>query len=87
MAQAFWQPGQDDLLAPYATRYLDLLPDLHRGGMIPAMVYAHRLFPLFGVSASLVEQAVERAGGAAPVVAKSVREKADLVGRMLRSRG
>ena len=37
-ASPFWRPGQDELLAPYADRYLELLPGLHRGGMIPAMV-------------------------------------------------
>ena len=26
VSAAFWRPGQDALLAPYAERYLDLLP-------------------------------------------------------------
>ena len=84
---AFWRPGQDALLAPYGERYLDLLPELHRGGMIPAMAYTVLLFPLHGVGGEFVDRAEERAAGAAPVVAKSLRERADLVRRVLRSRG
>ena len=45
VATAFWAPGHVELLRPYAERYLELLPHLHAGGMIPAMVYAGRLFP------------------------------------------
>ncbi|MBO0687940.1 MAG: ERAP1-like C-terminal domain-containing protein, partial [Candidatus Dormibacteraeota bacterium] len=49
VATAFWRPGQGDLLAPYAESYLDLVPDLERGGMIPAMIFTELLFPLFGI--------------------------------------
>src|SRR5262245_56473723 len=38
VATAFWRPGQNDLLAPYIERYLDLVPHLGRGGMTPAMI-------------------------------------------------
>ena len=86
VAAAFWRPGQDDLLAPYAERYLELLPELHRGGMIPAMLYTYRLFPLFGIDAGFLPRA-EAAAGDAPVVQKTVLERADQVRRMLRSRG
>jgi aminopeptidase N len=84
---AFWRPGQDDVLAPYAQRYLDLLPELQRGGMIPAMVYTSRLFPLFGVDAEFLSRATAAAESAAPVVRASLLEQADRVERMLRSRG
>jgi aminopeptidase N len=87
VATAFWRPGQDDLLASYAQRYLDLVPDLQRGGMIPAMVFTNRLFPLFAVDQAFLERAKASAGQAAPVVRKTLIERADVVRRMLRSRG
>jgi aminopeptidase N len=87
VATAFWRPGQDHLLAPYAQRYLDLVPDLQRGGMIPAMVFTNRLFPLFAVDQAFLERAKASAGQAAPVVRKTLIERADVVRRMLRSRG
>ncbi len=86
VATAFWAPGQDRVLAPYAGRYLDLVPGLDRGGMIMAMMFTGRLFPRFGVDEAFLDRAVEAAEKAAPVVGKTVREKADLVRRMLRSR-
>ncbi len=84
---AFWRPGQDELLAEYAERYLKLLPELDRAGMIPAMGYTHRLFPIFGVGADFPARAEAAAEAAAPVVRKSVRERTDELRRMLRSRG
>ncbi|HEX8345131.1 MAG TPA: aminopeptidase N [Actinoplanes sp.] len=87
VTRAFWRPGQDGLLAPYADRYLRLLPDLHRGGMIPAMVYTARLFPVFAIGEDFVATAVDAAGPAAPVVRKTLLERSDEVRRMLRARG
>jgi aminopeptidase N len=84
---AFWRPGQGELLAGYAERYLELLPGLDRSGMIPAMAYTHRLFPVFGVGADFPARAEAAAAAAAPVVRKSVRERTDELRRMLRSRG
>jgi aminopeptidase N len=84
---AFWRPGQSEVLAPYADKYLSLLSDLDHGGMIPAMVYTKRLFPVFGVGPEFVDRAVGAADKAAPVVRKSLVEHADIVGRMLRARG
>lgn len=86
VATAFWRPGQDELLEPYAERYLELLPQLDRGGMVPAMVYTNRLFPLFAIGPTFVEKAEATAVQAAPVVRKTLKERADLVRRILRSR-
>jgi aminopeptidase N len=83
----FWRPGQDALLAPYAERYLELLPGLHRGGMIHGMAFTHRLFPLFGIDASFFPRAAAAGADAAPVVRKTLAERSDEVRRMLRSRG
>jgi aminopeptidase N len=86
VAAAFWRPAQDELLAPYAEDYLRLLPGLDEAGMIPAMVYAGRLFPVFGVGPDFLDRAVDAAAGSAPVVRTTLLGRADLVRRMLRSR-
>jgi aminopeptidase N len=87
VATAFWRPGQHDLLAPYAERYLELIPELDRGGMTTAMVFTNRLFPLFAVDEAFLGRAQASADLAPPVVRKTLMERADLVRRMLRSRG
>ncbi|MFJ3898849.1 aminopeptidase N [Streptomyces sp. NPDC090083] len=86
VASAFWRPGQDGLLAPYAERYLEAVPKLHQGGMIPAMSYTHRLFPLHGIDPTYIERAREVSGEAAPVVRTTLLERSDEVGRMLHAR-
>jgi aminopeptidase N len=86
VAAGFWRPGQDDLLAPYTQRYLDLIPHLDRGGMLPAMVFTNRLFPPFAIDQAYIEKAQESAQQAAPVVRNTLMERADIVRRMLQSR-
>ncbi|MEU2333152.1 aminopeptidase N [Streptomyces sp. NPDC013172] len=82
----FWRPGQDARLAPYTQHYLDAVPGLDQGGMIPAMVYASQLFPLFAVDGAYLEKAQRAARQAAPVVRNTLLERADAVRRMLRAR-
>ncbi|WP_285684443.1 aminopeptidase N [Actinoplanes sp. NBRC 103695] len=87
VATALWRPGQDDVLAPYADKYLDLLPNLHRSGMIVAMYFTRRLFPVFTIDEAWLARAREAAAGdVAPVVRKTLAERADEVSRMLRTR-
>src|SRR5262249_31094066 len=89
VAKAFWQPGQEAVLAPYADRYLAMLPTLRGLGLFAAMSTAAMMFPLFGVDASYPA----RVGAAAanpdvpPAVEARVREHADQLGRMLAARG
>ena len=59
VAAAFWRPGQDELLAPYAERYLELLSTCTAGGMIPGMAFTANLFPLFAIDESFVARARE----------------------------
>ncbi|HZM74641.1 MAG TPA: aminopeptidase N [Candidatus Limnocylindrales bacterium] len=87
IATAFWRPGQDDLLAPYAERYLDLLPHLHRGGMAPAMELTVCLFPRFAIDHAFIARAQASAEQNVPVVRNTLVARADVVQRMLRSRG
>ncbi len=84
---AFWSAGQDELLKPYVEAYLALVPGIHEGGMMPAMSYTKLLFPLFGITASYVDTAKSLVADAVPVVRAGLLERADLVTRMLRSRG
>jgi len=87
VSQAFWRPGQEELLAPYGDRYLALLGDLDRRGMISAMHYTGRLFPLYAIDASFIDRALTASEGSSPVVRKSLLGRADLMRRVLRSRG
>ncbi len=86
VTHAFWRPGQDELLRPYTERFLELVPRLHEGGMIPAMVYSGRGLPAFGIDENYLDRALESAQQAAPVVRKTLEERADEVRRMLRAR-
>ncbi|MEW1772952.1 aminopeptidase N [Streptomyces sp. NPDC086777] len=86
VAAAFWRPGQDAWLAPYAERYLAVVPDLEQGGMIPAMTYTSHLFPPHAVDAVYIDRVRQAAREAAPVVRNTLLERADTVRRMLRAR-
>ena len=83
---AFWRPGQHDVLAPYTDRFVELLPELDRGGMVNGMEYGVWLFPQFGIEAADLPRVIAAAESAAPIVLKTVIERADVVQRMLQSR-
>jgi aminopeptidase N len=89
VATAFWQPSQPDVLAPFAERYLDMLPTIGRGAMIPAMAAAQTMFPWYGVDRAFVDRVVAAATDDAvtPIVSARVREGADQLRRMLAARG
>ena len=84
---AFWRPGQDHLLAPYRQRYLDLVPELDRGGIVIGSAYTMALFPMFAVDEAFLAHVRAASETATPAVAKPLLKRADLVRRMLRSRG
>ncbi|MGW4905344.1 aminopeptidase N [Streptomyces sp. NPDC004270] len=86
VADAFWRPGQDALLALYAERYLAVIPQLEQGGMIPAMVYTSTLFPSYAIDSAYLEKARQAAQDAAPVVRNTLLERSDAVRRMLHAR-
>ena len=84
---AFWRPGQDDVLAPYAARYLEALPTLHEGGMIPGLALTASLFPVYAIDEAWIGQAREVAAAeAAPVVVSALTERSEEVLRMVRAR-
>jgi aminopeptidase N len=84
---AIWRPGQDDAVAPFAERYVEALPRLHEGGMIPGLALTHTLFPVYAIDEAWVEHARDVARAeAAPVVIGSLTERSEEVLRMLRAR-
>jgi aminopeptidase N len=85
---AFWRRSQGEILAPYAERYLQVLPSLHLGGMISALGLTNALYPKAGVGAEFADQAVAAAqrDGISPPVAKGVIESTDRLNRMLKTR-
>ena len=54
--RAFWRRSQGEILAPYADRYLELLPTLHLAGMIPALSMSSALYPRAGVDATFADE-------------------------------
>ncbi|PUA79729.1 aminopeptidase N [Nocardioides currus] len=84
---SFWRPGQDQVLAPYAERYVEALPTLHEGGMIPGLALTDSLFPLHAVDEAWVARVREVAAArAAPVVVGALTERSEEVLRMVRTR-
>lgn len=86
VAAAFWSPGQDDLLKPFAARYLALVPEFSKWGVLPAATYTRTLIPLFGVDTDFAEKIQVLAADAQPVVRANLLSKTDLLTRMLRAR-
>jgi aminopeptidase N len=85
VSRAFWRRSQDELLAPYAQRYLSSLPTLHLGGMIPALALSRALYPRAGVAEAYLAQAIAASRGedVSPAVAKLVVEQTDRLSRTL----
>ena len=84
---AFWRPGQDEVLAPYAERFIEVLPTLHEGGMIPGLALTASLFPVFAIDEGWIARAREVAAAeAAPVVISALTERSEEVLRMVRTR-
>ena len=76
------------VLAPFPGRYLEALPTLHEGGMIPGLALTAHLFPLFAIDEAWVARAREVAAAqAAPVVVSALTERSEEVLRMVRARG
>ncbi|RYB96563.1 aminopeptidase N [Nocardioides glacieisoli] len=84
---AFWRPGQDEVLAPYAERFIEALPTLHEGGMIPGLALTASLFPVFAIDEDWITRAREVAAAeSAPVVISALTECSEEVLRMVRTR-
>jgi aminopeptidase N len=89
LGRAFWRPGQDELLTPYADRFLEGLPEMGRSGMLWALSLAMFLFPTAGGDAQFPErlEAATDEPDVSPIVRQQVREYTDQLRRMRAARG
>jgi aminopeptidase N len=89
ISAAFHQPEQADLLAPYAERYFDVLPQLwaSRSGHLRVWL-GEALFPRTAAGAGLLAQIDHFLSGGQrdPSLIRVLTERRDLVERALRSR-
>ncbi|MEO5851525.1 MAG: aminopeptidase N [Nocardioides sp.] len=76
VGRAFWRPGQEDVLAPYAEKFLEALPQLGDAGMLWALSLSRGFYPAVGGGRGLVTRLDEAAGrdNVTPLVRQSVRE-------------
>ncbi|MDX6213358.1 MAG: aminopeptidase, partial [Frankiales bacterium] len=88
LAAAFWQPAQAEILAPFADRYVEVLPELSRAGMVLSLATTSFMFPVVGVDEAGLVRAVDAAHRAdiSPLVGRTVEGRADQVRRMLAAR-
>jgi aminopeptidase N len=88
VGRAFWQPGQADVLRPYAERYLEDLSTLNSVSMIPAMATAAAMFPVVGTDEAFVERVEEvtSTGDLSPIIVRFVTNRVDELRRMLAAR-
>ncbi|MGH3332940.1 MAG: aminopeptidase N, partial [Nocardioidaceae bacterium] len=76
VGRAFWRPGQEELLAPYAEKFLEALPRLGDAGMMWAMGLSGGFYPAVGAGDGFVGRLEAAAGeeGVSPPVRRTVRE-------------
>jgi aminopeptidase N len=88
VGRAFWQRSQWQLLAPYAGRYLELLPVLHTHGMGVAGAVGGAMFPRTAGDEGFIERATAAAEqpGVSPIVRRIVIESCDRLRRRLQAR-
>ena len=48
VGRSFWRPGQEELLTPYAERFLESLPELGDAGMLFALIQSRGFYPAVG---------------------------------------
>ena len=79
VGRSFWRPGQEDLLTPYAERFLESLARLGDAGMLWALSLSVRVLPAVGGEDGFLDRLDDAAGddGVSPVVRQTVRELND----------
>jgi aminopeptidase N len=79
VGRAFWRPGQEALLDPYAEKSLLALPALGNAGMLWALGLARLFYPQVGGGPDYLERLdlAAGAGDVSPLVRQSVREHND----------
>ena len=79
VGRSFWRPGQDDLVTPYAERFVQALPELGNAGMLWALCMSRGFYPAVGGEDDFRDRLGSAAGqdGVSPVVRHNVRELND----------
>ncbi len=85
---AFWRPAQSAVLEPYLSAYVEGLKQMGDSGMLWAFALTGSLFPRAGVDATSPDVLDQAAGDpdVSFVVGRRVRERTDVLRRMLASR-
>jgi aminopeptidase N len=76
---AFWRPGQEDLLTPYAEKFLQSLRQFGDSGTMVALRLSGAFYPAVGGEKGFLDRLSDAAGddGVRPVVRQKVRERND----------
>jgi len=79
VGRAFWRPGQDELLTPYAEMFLQSLPELGDAGMLWALCMSRGFYPAVGGDDHFLGRLGTAAGHdtVSPIVRQNVRELSD----------
>ena len=86
VARAFWRPGQAELCAPWADRYLEEMRGI-RGGLLSMLSLVRGMFPLVADEGFADRaRAVAAEPGLDPTVRNQLLTGADTLTRMLRAR-
>ena len=89
LGPAFWRPGQDEVLHPFAEDYRTRLVAIGERGMLRALVTTTSLLPRAGVDTDDLDalEAAAKEPDVVELVSKRVLEGTDGVRRMLHARG
>ena len=76
---AFWRPAQEDLLTPYAEKFLQSLRQFGDSGTMWGLSLAGGFYPAVGGEKGFLDRLSDAAGddGVSPVVRQKVRERND----------
>jgi aminopeptidase N len=86
LSSAFWRPGQEEILAPYAQRYLDAVADIRGGGLL-AYGLQLRFYPVHaGEDVAAAARAACESDALVPFVRQTVIRLADVHSRQVAAR-
>ncbi|MER7300154.1 aminopeptidase N [Nocardioides sp. NPDC127514] len=86
LSSAFWRPGQEEILAPYAQRYLDAVADIRGGGLL-AYGLQLRFYPVqAGEDVAADARAACEGDTLVPFVRQTVIRMADVHSRQVAAR-
>ena len=86
LSSAFWRPGQEDVLAPYAQRYLDAATAIRGGGLL-AYGLQLRLYPVTaGEEVATAARSACEGDALVPFVRQTIIRLADVHSRQVAAR-